>query len=128
MLIKINTHKNLIKNLSRYIFQVLLLCYLILLLIDLLFVNIKIFNINYLLIIIIISAVIMSKKRNIEREKITNKDYFFIIFLGIVGTIILFTQIKNLNLFLAYLISFSSSILIICLSLLILNTKNEKKI
>lgn len=78
-------------------------------------------NINYLLIIVIVSgaiSVLTRKEEKAEKVNLTKKDYLYIGTLGIAGTLIIWYKIKDIGK-LAYLISIVAGVLIILLSLLI---------
>lgn len=79
-------------------------------------------NINYFLIIVIISGIISvftaKEEDKPEKVELTRKDYLYIVTLGAAGTFIVWYKIKNIGK-LAYLISIVAGVLIILLSLLI---------
>ena len=79
-------------------------------------------NINYLLIIVIISGVISvltgKEEEKVENVEVTKKDYLYIGALGIAGSLIIWYKIKDIG-NLAYLISGVAGALIILLSLLL---------
>jgi FlaA1/EpsC-like NDP-sugar epimerase len=79
-------------------------------------------NINYFLIVVIISGVmsILTRKEEekVEKVDLTKKDYFYIGALGAAGSLIILYKIKDIG-NPAYLISFIAGALIILLSLLI---------
>lgn len=79
-------------------------------------------NINYLLVIVIISGAISiltrKEEQKVEKVKITKKDYLYIGALGIAGSLIIWYKIKDIG-NLAYLISIVAGALIILLSLLL---------
>ena len=79
-------------------------------------------NINYLLIIVIISGAISvltrKEEEKVEMVEITKKDYLYIVALGIAGSLIIWYKIKDIG-NLAYLISIVAGVLIVLLSLLL---------
>lgn len=79
-------------------------------------------NINYLLVIVIISGAISiltrKEEQKVETVKITKKDYLYIGALGIAGSLIIWYKIKDIG-NLAYLISIVAGVLIVLLSLLL---------
>ena len=109
--------------LINHIFQTLLITYLILLLAEQIqpgIISVYI-NLNYLLIIVIISGIldVFSEPIEKKKEKVNKKDYIFIIILGIIGFLIIKFKTSDLG-FLSWIISIIAGILIILLSLLIL--------
>ncbi len=128
--------KNLFKghtaSLINHIFQILLVTYLILLLIEQIWVGVVSYylNLNYLLIIVIISGIldVFSEHYKLPEKKPTKKDYLFIILLGIAGFMIIKFKTTQLG-WLSWMISIIAGILIILLSFLVLEEdedKNEK--
>lgn len=79
-------------------------------------------NINYFLIIVIVSGAIsvLTRTEGEKMEKVnsTKKDYLYIGTLGIAGALIVWYKIKDIGM-LAYLISIVAGVLIILLSLLL---------
>lgn len=79
-------------------------------------------NINYLLVIVIISGAISvltrKEEQKVEKVKITKKDYLYIGIMGIAGSLIIWYKIKDIG-NLAYLISIVAGALIVLLSLLL---------
>ena len=124
----VNTHW---KQTIRELFEIMLVFYLAILLIK----EFKpewvyTLNTNLLLIIVVILGVItflFQKKKKQKTRKPTKKDYLFIIFLGIAGTILVFLKTAQLG-WLAYVISIIAGALIILLSILVLQEgENEQK-
>ncbi len=122
--------KESIKELINYVFQVLLVTYLLLLLLEELrngFVT-KFLNLNYVLILVIILGVLTVifpyEKKHLKR-KIIPLDYFFIAFLGIIGGGIIFYKTKELK-WLSYVISVIGGLLIVLLSILVLEEDEIK--
>jgi len=109
-----------------YVFQITLVSYLLLLLINE-FKKVVFINLNYLMIIVIIFGIltiffpIEIKK---EKYKIKKRDILLIFFLGILGSIIIFIKIKNLGI-IAYLISIMAGVLIILLSYMVLKDEDN---
>lgn len=112
-----------------YLFQALLVAYLILLLIEQIFSGSVsfYFNLNYLLIVVIVAGIldVFSYHKTKKEEKPTKKDYFFIALLGIAGFIIIKFKTAQLG-WLSWLISVIAGILIILLSLLVLKENEDK--
>ena len=124
-------------GLINYVFQTLLVTYLVLLLLEQIwsgFVSVYL-NLNYLLIAVIIMGILdvfsdHSKKDSKQNYdgKVKLLDYVFIGILGILGfAIILFKTKSSLDLWLSFLISSIAGILIILLSLLILSEDKESE-
>ena len=115
-------------SLINYVFQILLVTYLIFLLAEQIWAGIvsQYLNLNYLLIAVIISGIldVFSEHQKKEKEQVTRKDYFFIFALGIAGFIILKFKTSQLG-WLSWLISIIAAILIILLSLLVLEEEDE---
>lgn len=111
-----------------YLFQSLLVGYLILLLIEQIWKGSVsfYFNLNYLLIVVIIIGIldVFSEHQEKKQEKIKPRDYLFIIVLGILGFIIIKFKTGELG-WLSWLISIIAGILIILLSILVL--EDDKK-
>lgn len=106
-----------------HLFQVLLVTYLILLLVEQIWTGLvsAYFNLNYLLIIVIILGVldVFSEKLPQIGKGPTKKDYIFVILLGILGAVIIKFKTSSLD-WLSWLISIVAGILIILISILIL--------
>lgn len=113
-----------------YIFQALLISYLILLLIEQIWIgSVSLYmNINYLLIAVIIIGIldVFSEHETPKKEKIKWWDYLFVSALGILGFIIIKFKTGELG-WLSWLISIIAGILIILLSLLVLDDDEEDK-
>lgn len=121
-------------TLNQELFSSLLITYLLLLLGETLwegFVT-PYFNINNLLVIVIISgaiAVLTGKETNEtgitgQKESIAIKDYIFIICAGILGSVIIKSKIPDMG-WMSYVISVVSGLLIILLSILLLEGEEE---
>ena len=105
------------------LFQVLLVTYLGLLLIEQLwtgFVSLYI-NLNYLLVIVIILGVldVFSEKQPMHRKMATKKDYLFVLVLAVLGFFIIKIKTASLG-WLSWVISIIAGILIFLLSILVL--------
>jgi len=110
-------------------FSMLLVTYLLLLLVETIWTDsVSTFlNLNYFLLILMISGAISVLTREEEKIKkiiLTKKDFFFIAALGIAGMLIIWYKIKDIG-NLAYVISIIAGALIILISLL-LNEEDEK--
>jgi predicted membrane channel-forming protein YqfA (hemolysin III family) len=110
-----------------HLFQSLLVGYLILLLIEQVWTGSVAFylNLNYLLILVIISGIldVFSEPKYRKEKDPTKKDYLFIIVLGITGFMII--KLKTVQLgWLSWIISIIAGILIILLSILVLEEKD----
>ena len=112
-------------------FQILLVTYLLLLLIEQIWTGVVsvYLNLNYLLIIVIVAGIadVFSEHIPIANKKASWKDYIFVAALGVVGFGII--KYKTLELgWLSWVISVIAGILIILLSVLILeedDTENQ---
>ena len=117
------------KGFARKSFEVLLVFYLLLLLInEFKPLWIASINLNYVLIAVIIlgiTSVLFSNPKK-KQQKPTKKDYVFIIALGIVGTALIFIKTRELG-WLSYIISIIAGILIILLSILVLEEDENGK-
>ena len=109
-------------HLNKNIFQYLLIFYLVILLIQEYNENfLKFLNMNYMLILTIILGaitVLTYKPKQIEKQKLTSLDNYFIYFLGVTGAVLVYFKINDLG-WISYLISALSGILIIVLNKLI---------
>ena len=110
-------------------FSMLLVTYLLLLLVETIWTDsVSTFlNLNYFLLILMISGAISVLTREEEKIKkiiLTKKDFIFIAALGIAGMLIIWYKIKDIGNF-AYLVSIIAGVLIILISLL-LNEEDEK--
>jgi Na+/citrate or Na+/malate symporter len=111
-------------DLNQEFFSTLLITYLLLLLAETIWEGrVSAFmNINYLLIIIIISGAISvlteKEEEKTEQFELKTKDYLYIVIMGIAGTFIVWYKIQELGM-LSYLISIVTGVLIILLSILL---------
>ncbi len=117
-------------DIVNHTFQVLLVTYLVLLLIEQVWSGVVsiYLNLNYLLIIIIIVGVldVFSEHHKIISKRTNWKDYIFIFALGILGFAII--KYKTIELgWISWLISIIAGILIILLSILVLEENDEKE-
>ena len=117
--------------LVNHIFQVLLVTYLVLLLAEQIWTGIvsTYLNLNYLLVIVIVSGILDVFSEHDDKpkdEKITKKDYWFITILGILGFIIIKYKTVQLG-WLSWLVSIIAGILIILLSILVLEEEDENE-
>ncbi len=113
-----------------HLFQVLLITYLVLLLIEQVFAGVvsAYLNLNWLLLVVIISGIldVFSEHSVITNMKPTKKDYLFISALGILGFVIIKYKTSSLG-WLSWVISIVAGILIILLSILVLEDEEESK-
>lgn len=111
-----------------HLFQTLLVTYLVLLLIEQIWPGLvsTYFRLNYLLIIVIIAGVldVFSEHQKKPEEKIKKIDYIFIIALGILGFAIIKYKTAKLE-WLSWMISVIAGILIVLLSYLVLEEKDD---
>ena len=123
---KIKGHSASIIN---HAFQILLVTYLLLLLIEQIWTGIVsvYFNLNYLLIIVIVSGIldVFSEHPKKEKENVNKKDYVFVIILGLAGFFIIKLKTSTLG-WLSWLISIIAGILIILLSFLVLEEDEDE--
>lgn len=107
----------------KHLFQVLLVTYLILLLVEELFTgSVSLYlNLNYLLIIVIVVGIldVFSDAPKIEEKPVTKKDYLFVLILGVLGFFIIKYKTDTLG-WLSWVISIIAGILITLLSILVL--------
>lgn len=119
-------HKAVIVN---QLFQVLLVTYLVLLLVEELWQGTvsNYLNINYLLVVVIILGIldIFSENTKKENKPITKKDYLFVIVLSIAGFLIIKFKTSALG-WLSWLISIIAGVLIALLSVLVLEDKEDE--
>lgn len=118
-------------DIINHLFQALLIAYLILLLIEQIWpkaVSLY-FNLNYLLIAVIIAGVldVFSEHEEKKEKKARWWDYLFISALGILGFIIIKFKTEELG-WLSWLISIIAGILIILLSILVLEDKEDSQV
>ena len=120
--------KNLFKGypaeIINYLFQTLLVTYLVLLLVEEIWKGLvtNYLNPNYLLIIVIIVGILdifSEHDTRFIKEKSKPTDYLFVFALGIIGFFIIKLKTADLG-WLSYLISIIAAVLIILLSILIL--------
>ena len=107
-----------------HLFQTLLITYLLLLLVEEIWKGIisNYLNLNYLLIIVMITGILdvfSEHKERMIKERTTNLDYLFVLALGVLGFFIIKLKTAELG-WLSWVISIIAGILIILLSLLIL--------
>ena len=116
-------------SLVNHLFQILLVTYLILLLVEQIFIGLVsvYLNLNYLLIIVIIAGIldVFSERPPRKKEVVKRRDYFFIIILGILGFAIIKYKTSSLG-WLSWVISIIAGVLIILLSLLVLEEDDEQ--
>ena len=116
-------------SLVNHLFQILLVTYLILLLVEQIWTGIVsvYLNLNYLLVIVIIAGIldVFSEHSPKKKEVVKKRDYFFIIILGIAGFAIIKYKTSSLG-WLSWIISIIAGILIILLSLLVLEEDDEQ--
>lgn len=117
-------------DLVNHLFQILLVTYLILLLVEQVFSgSISVYlNLNWLLLVVIIAGIldVFSEHHIIMNKKPTKKDYLFIYALGILGFLIIKYKTFQLG-WLSWVISIVAGILIILLSILVLDDEEENK-
>ncbi len=110
-----------------HLFQTLLITYLILLLLEQIYIGFvsTYLNLNYLLILTIAAGIldVFTKKKKTKQTK-SKSDYYLIYALGILGTIIIKFKTVELG-YLSWIISIIAGILIILLSHLILEEDEE---
>lgn len=115
-------------ELVNHLFQTLLVTYLILLLLEQLWEGLVsvYLNLNWLLVIVIVAGIVdvFSERALKPREKVRKLDYVFVWVLGILGFVII--KVKTLELgWLSWVISLIAGALIVLLSLLVLEEKDE---
>ena len=120
------------KHVFSFVFQTLLLVFLLVLLLREFYpdrVNAYI-NINWFMIVVIVFGALSilfppsrEDEHGMEREP-TSKDKTLVISLGILGAVIIFLKIRTLG-WIGYVISILGGLIIILLSWLILNEKNQ---
>ncbi len=111
-----------------YLFQSLLVTYLVLLLVEQVWTGFvsTYLNLNYLLMGVIITGIldVFSEHNPVKKENPTKKDYIFIFLLGIAGFAII--KFKTIELgWLSWVISVIAGMLIILLSMLILEEDED---
>ena len=115
-----------LKTSFNHVFQILLIGYLLLLLVNE-FKKITFINLNYLMIAVIIfgiATILFPIEIKKQQTKTTKKDIAFIIILGIIGSILIYLKTKELG-WISYLISIIAGILIILLSKLVLEDEED---
>ncbi len=116
--------------LVNHLFQTLLVTYLLLLLLEQIWQGSvsTYFNLNYLLVIVILAGIldVFSEHSAQKKQEIKTRDYLFIIALGIAGAVIIFFKTRELG-WLSYVISLIAGILIILLSILVLQDDKEEE-
>ena len=126
--IKMDYFKDKTAQVINYLFQSLLVTYLILLLAEQIWFRSvsSYFNLNYLLIAVIIAGVldVFSQHKKQKYQKPTWKSYTYVTLLGIAGFLIIKMRTDSLG-WLSWLISVVAGILIILLSILVLD-EDEK--
>lgn len=110
-------------ELINYSFQIMLVTYLVLLLIEQVFPGVVsvYLNLHYLLVIVILLGIadVFCEKPSSRSETISRKDYVLIGFLGILGFVIIKYKTADLA-WLSWVISFVAGVLIVLLSVLVL--------
>lgn len=112
-----------------FLFQLFLVVYLILLLINE-FVAVKFMNLNYLLVLTIISGVltvIFPVKKEVEEKPMKSFDKVLIYVLAIIGMILIFIKTKDLG-WLSYVISIISGVLIVLVGYLVYEDDEEEEL
>lgn len=116
-------------SLVNYVFQSLLVVYLILLLAEQIWhTSVSAYlNLNYLLVIVIIAGIldVFSEHPKQAKEKARKRDYLFVILLGIAGFVIIKIKTSQLG-WLSWLIAVIAGILIILLSILVLEEDEDE--
>ncbi len=115
-------------DIINYLFQSLLVTYLVLLLVEQVWTGFvsTYLNLNYLFMGVIITGIldVFSEHNPVKKENPTKKDYIFIFLLGIAGFAII--KFKTIELgWLSWVISVIAGILIILLSMLILEEDED---
>jgi predicted membrane channel-forming protein YqfA (hemolysin III family) len=117
-------------SIINHAFQILLVTYLILLLVEQIWTGVVsiYLNLNFLLIAVIVAGVldVFSEHSPLIQKKPTKFDYLFIFALGILGFAIIKIKTSDLQ-WLSWLISSIAGILIILLSILVLEEENDDK-
>lgn len=112
-----------------HLFQVLLVTYLVLLLVEELFAGTvsNYLNLNYMLIIVIVLGIldVLSEQSHRERKDATKKDYLFVLILAILGFAIIKYKTDALG-WLSWVISIIAGILIFLLSILVLEENDNE--
>jgi Ca2+/Na+ antiporter len=116
-------------ELVNQVFQTLLVMYLVLLLAEQVWPTSvsAYFNLNYFLIIVIVSGILDAfAEHKIKKGKVTKKDYVFVVILGVLGFVVIRYKTGDLG-WLSWIVSMIAGILIILLSLLILDEDKEEE-
>lgn len=112
-----------------HLFQVLLVTYLVLLLVEELWSGTvsNYLNLNYMLVIVIVLGIldVFSEQQRVENKETTKKDYVFILLLAIAGFVIIKFKTVQLG-WLSWLISIIAGILIFLLSILVLEDRDDE--
>ena len=115
-------------ELVNYTFQILLVTYLVLLLVEQVWPGVVsvYLNLNYFLVFVILSGIfdVFSEHEKKVEQEANWKDYSFVFVLGILGFVIIKYKTFELG-WLSWLISVIAGILIILLSVLVLEENNE---
>ena len=109
------------KNFLNIAFQFILVLFLISLLVRE-FISIEFVNMNYFMITVLIFGIltiIFPAKTEKQKEKVKKRDYFLILFFGILGSLLIWYKTQDIG-YLSYVISIISGVLIILLSILVL--------
>lgn len=121
--------KNNTASIINHLFQVILVTYLVLLLIEQIWSgSVSLYmNLNYLLIFVILVGIldVFSEHQTPEKKKADWKDYLFILILGVLGFAIIKFKTDSLG-FLSWIISVIAGILIILISILVLEEDEEE--
>lgn len=115
-------------EIANHLFQILLVTYLIILLIEQLipgYVSTYL-NLNYFLVLVIIAGIVdIFSEHSIITKPATRKDFIFVYVLGILGFAIIKFKTADLG-FLSWVISLMAGVLIVLLSTLILKEDSEE--
>jgi len=116
-------------SLVNYLFQTLLVTYLVLLLVEQIWSGLVsvYLNLNYLLVVVIVAGVldVFSEHSPKKKEKVRKLDYWFVVILGVLGFGIIKFKTGDLG-WLSWVISIIAGVLIILLSLLVLEDEDER--
>jgi len=108
--------KNSLAKVINYMFQILLVAFLLMLLIEEFFYNIVILNLNYFMAVVIalgiLSILFPYKEKKKKSKKKPNK--YIIYGLGIIGAVLVFIKTKNIG-YLSYVVAVISFVLIVLL-------------
>lgn len=121
--------KGKLAELATYLFQSLLVAYLVLLLVEQIWAGsvAQYINLNYVLIAVIVIGVldVFSEHTEKKKEKIAWKDYLFIYGLGILGFFIIKFKTTELG-WISWIISIIAGVLIVLISMLVLDEDQEQ--